>query len=109
MRLRAGNVLGIEALVEVDRGVDALHDLGRAAGKAAAPERVRRGRVLHGIGHVPEVGRRNVVKMRLSRAVILAVVLCVPAVGWAAFDLAQRAAEGGKPPQMPEFNPTVPS
>ena len=40
MRLRAGDVLGIEALVEIDRGVDAAHDRGRAAGKAAAPHRV---------------------------------------------------------------------
>ena len=46
--------------------------------------------------------------MRLSRAVILAVVLCLPAAGWAAFGLTQRVAEGGAPPSMPEFSPTVP-
>jgi thiol-disulfide isomerase/thioredoxin len=46
--------------------------------------------------------------MRLSRAVILAVVLCLPAIGLAAFSLTQRAAEGGKPPEMPEFSPTIP-
>src|SRR5437879_6502648 len=46
MRLRAGDVFGIEALVEIDRGIDAAHDLGRAAGKAAAPQRV--GRLLRG-------------------------------------------------------------
>ena len=37
MRERAGDVLGIEPLVEIDRGVDALHDLGRRAGETAAP------------------------------------------------------------------------
>src|SRR3977135_1209199 len=42
MRLRAGDVFGVEALVEIDRGVDAAHDLGGTTGKAAAPQRVRR-------------------------------------------------------------------
>src|SRR6516165_1667365 len=42
MRLGAGDVLGVEALVEIDRGVDAAHDLGRASGKAAAPYRIGR-------------------------------------------------------------------
>src|ERR1700728_38410 len=39
MRLGAGDVLGIEALVDIDRGVDVAHDLSRAAGKAAIPQR----------------------------------------------------------------------
>ena len=37
------------------------------------------------------MGRWNVVKMRLSRVVILAVVLCVPAAGWAAFEERKQA------------------
>src|SRR6516225_9509532 len=40
MRLRASNILGIEALIEIDRGIDATHDLRRAAGKTAAPQRI---------------------------------------------------------------------
>ena len=40
MRLRAGNVLGGEFAVEVDRGVNLFHDGGRAGGEAAAPHRV---------------------------------------------------------------------
>src|SRR5436190_22754788 len=35
MRQRAGDILGVEALVEIDRGIDAAHDRGRAAGEAA--------------------------------------------------------------------------
>src|SRR6185312_1822836 len=40
---RAGDVLRVKPLVEVDRDVDALHDLRRAAGKATAPRRIGRG------------------------------------------------------------------
>ncbi len=36
----AGDVLGGELAVEVDRGVDLLHDFGRAGGEPAAPHRV---------------------------------------------------------------------
>ncbi len=36
----AGDVLGGELPVEVDRGVDLLHDFGRAVGESAAPHRV---------------------------------------------------------------------
>src|SRR5689334_15782570 len=42
MRLRAGDVFGIEALVEIDRGIDAAHDFRGTAGKATAPQRIRR-------------------------------------------------------------------
>src|SRR5689334_24007148 len=41
MRFRAGDILGIKALVEADRDVDALHDIGGSAGEAAAPHRIR--------------------------------------------------------------------
>jgi hypothetical protein len=40
MRDRSPDVLGVEPAVEVDRGVDLLHDGGHAAGEAAAPEQV---------------------------------------------------------------------
>ena len=40
MRLRAFDVLGKEALVEADRGVDFLHDGIGARGKSAAPHLV---------------------------------------------------------------------
>src|SRR5262249_13235922 len=40
------------------------------------------------------------------RTVILALVLAVPALGWAALDLAPIAAPGSGPPALPEFSPT---
>src|SRR6202046_805580 len=40
MGLGAGDVLGAELVVEVDRGVDVLHDFGRASQEPAAPHRV---------------------------------------------------------------------
>jgi thiol-disulfide isomerase/thioredoxin len=47
--------------------------------------------------------------MRLSRAVILAVVLLLPAAGWAGFSLSHsRVAQADRPPEMPEFTPTDP-
>src|SRR5438046_2594186 len=47
--------------------------------------------------------------MRLSRAVMILAVLAVPALGWAVFDLSHLwAAQGNKPPAMPEFTPTDP-
>jgi thiol-disulfide isomerase/thioredoxin len=56
-----------------------------------------------------KMGRRDWMKMGLSRAVILAVVLCLPAAGWAAFSLSHLSvADGNKPPEMPEFTPTAP-
>src|SRR6185369_8094252 len=40
MGLAGGNVLAIQVPVEIDRGVDLLHDGGRTGRKAAAPHRV---------------------------------------------------------------------
>src|SRR3954471_6640102 len=40
MGLAGGNVLAIQVAVEIDRGVDLLHDGGRTGRKAAAPHRV---------------------------------------------------------------------
>ena len=37
MRLGAGDIFGIKALVDTDRGIDAAHDRGRALGETAAP------------------------------------------------------------------------
>src|SRR5579883_2606342 len=42
MHQRAGDILRIKTLVDIDRNVDALHDLGRTAGKPPAPRGVRR-------------------------------------------------------------------
>ncbi len=44
MGQRAGDVLGGELAVEVDGGVDLLHDLGRAGGEPAAPHLVAHAR-----------------------------------------------------------------
>ena len=44
--LRAGDVLGGELAVEVDGGVDLLHDLGRAGGEPAAPHLVAHAQTL---------------------------------------------------------------
>src|SRR5689334_18918012 len=80
MRLGTGDVLGVEALVEVERGVDALHDLGRAGGEPAAPGGVGRwiptGR--RGPCHDPRRARRpgNDVMKGQMRAFIVLVVLC---------------------------------
>src|SRR5207247_9903159 len=57
MRLRAGDVLGIKALVEIDRGSDAAHDFRRTAGKATAPQRIRRC-ACRGIGRPFRTGHR---------------------------------------------------
>ena len=46
MGLGAGDVLGGELAVEIDRGVDLLHRLGRAPGEPAAPHRVAHARRL---------------------------------------------------------------
>jgi len=43
MRERSGDILGIEQLVDLERGVDALHDLGRSRCKTAAPGGIGRG------------------------------------------------------------------
>ena len=42
VRLGAGYVLGVQPLVEIDGGVDPVHDLRRLAGKAAADVRLTR-------------------------------------------------------------------
>jgi thiol-disulfide isomerase/thioredoxin len=50
------------------------------------------------------------VKIRLSHAVILALVLSLPAAGWAGFTLTHRTATaGGGPPPLPEFSPSAPN
>src|SRR5215203_6190188 len=40
MGLAGGNVLAVQVPIEVDRGVDLLHDGGRTGGKAPTPHRV---------------------------------------------------------------------
>jgi len=47
--------------------------------------------------------------MRLRSAVILAMVLCLPAAGWAAFTLShQLLADGNTPPELRQFIPADP-
>jgi len=47
--------------------------------------------------------------MRLRSAVILAMVLCLPAAGWAAFTLShQLIADGNTPPELRQFIPADP-
>lgn len=47
--------------------------------------------------------------MNLRRAVIVAVVLCLPAAGWAVLSFSHPSAtEGNKPPELREFSPTEP-
>src|SRR5260370_4417527 len=90
MRLRAGDVFGVEALIEIDRGIDAAHNLRRAAGKAAAPQRIRscagRGadRLLPD-GHLPSfrAPRRDQI-MKSACSAVLIFLLVAPGVGSAA-------------------------
>src|ERR1043165_6136569 len=106
MRRRAGDVLGVKAFVEIDRGVYALHDLGRAAGEAAAPQGIGGaggGSGTFGMGHAMKL------PMRLRGAVILALILCLPAAGWAALTLKHRlVADDGAPPALQQFIPANP-
>lgn len=47
--------------------------------------------------------------MKLRGAVILAMVLCLPALGWAAFTLSHRLVAGGNtPPELRQFIPADP-
>ena len=41
MRLRPGDVFGVKALIEIDRGVYAAHDVRGTTGEATIPERIR--------------------------------------------------------------------
>src|SRR5690349_12483766 len=86
MRLGAGEVLGIKTFVQIDRDVDALHDLRRPAGKATAPGRIRgrcRRRAGGGLGDTPVWlfhGRRRRAAagetvMRAMQAILVLVVL----------------------------------
>src|SRR5260221_7508146 len=56
-----------------------------------------------GIGHPM---KRSV---KLRTAAMLALVLCLPAAGWAAFPLSHRLVAGdGAPPALPQFIPSDP-
>src|SRR5947209_19840896 len=71
MPLRAGDVFGIEALVKIDRGIDAPHDLGRTAAEAAAPLRI--GRFLR-TGHRPPSREDETMKWTVAAALIFLLV-----------------------------------
>ncbi len=87
MRERAGDVLGIEPLVEVDRGIDALHDLGRAARKPAAPRGV--GGTAGGLAQRRRPGGRPLPRHGVTRTqamkhpirAITVLVLCLAGLG----------------------------
>src|SRR6202011_5835809 len=90
MRLGPGDIFGVEALIEIDRGIDAAHDLRRAAGKATAPQRIRScaGRGIDRLlpdGHWPPyraLRRDQIMKSACAAALIL--LLVAPGVGSAA-------------------------
>ena len=47
--------------------------------------------------------------MKLRNAVILGLILCLPAAGWAAFTLSHRlVADGAAPPELRQFIPSDP-
>src|SRR5260370_38159699 len=47
--------------------------------------------------------------MKLRVGVILALILCLPAAGWAAFTLSHRLiADDNRPPELRQFIPTDP-
>ena len=72
----AGDILGEERLVEVDRGVDLLHDGVRLFGKPAAPQFATHG-PSRGAAQMPEGQKRFVWNARVGAAVaaVAAVVL----------------------------------
>ena len=76
MRLGAGDVFGIEALVVIDRGIDAPHDLGRTAGKAAAPLRI--GRFVRA-GHGPASREDETMKWTVAAALMFLLAAPAPA------------------------------
>src|SRR5262245_13255193 len=83
MRFRAGNILGGELAVEIDRRVDLLHDLCGSDGEAAAP---------HLVAHRP-LGQ---LKMRAEKAGFgrKAPVIAVAAIAVAAAGLAVLYGKG---------------
>src|SRR5258708_23379311 len=100
-----GDVLGIKALVEADRDVDPLHDLGRPAREPAAPAGVACGR--GGSGALPGHGCRlrypdmEFEGMKIGRAIIPLLVLCLPG-------LADVATSASSEPGLPQFSPQTP-
>src|SRR4051794_34295392 len=105
MRLRAGDVFGVEALIEIDRGIDAAHDLRRAAGKAAAPQRIRRGvGPLLGAGHrllLRGPRRGEIVKRAWAAAFMF--LLAVSSVG----SSAERDTDAPDRTKLGEFVPAT--
>src|SRR5271156_6028588 len=102
MRLGAGNVLGPQALVDIDGCVDAAHDLGRAAGETAAPLLVRRALArLRYAAHPTARVQWKAAMVRSSWALVVALLLAFPSPGaWARAD----AAAPGQAP-LGEFIP----
>src|SRR5690242_14245901 len=89
MRERAGDVLGVEAPVEVDGDVDALHDRRRTFGEAPAPGGVGRGGGRRGLlgGHAAwrRPGRDASGMIWLLRGLTVVLVLCLVALGALAY------------------------
>ena len=69
MGVRAGDVLGGELAVEVDGGVDLLHDLGRAGGETPAP---------HGVAHGYKAPGSNDEMRTTARTASMAAVRAAP-------------------------------
>src|SRR5690349_15473250 len=90
MRLRPGDVFRVHSAIEVERDVDPLHDRGRAAGEAAAPQ---------GILHDAPPQRNDWMRRGIKRLALL--MMLVGAVGAVATLWLQRpfAAESERPPQ----------
>src|SRR5580704_11707191 len=79
MRLRGGDVLGPEAPVEADRGVDLAHDVGPPAAEAAAPQGV-------GATGLFCAGHREVAIMRWGCTAAFSILIAVSGAGAAADD-----------------------
>ena len=94
MRLRAGDVLGLEALVEIDGRVDAAHDLGRAAGETAAPLLVRRALArLRCAAHPAARVQWKAAMVRSGRALLVALLVALPGLGASALADADAAGQ----------------
>src|SRR5690348_5109749 len=95
MRQRTGDILGIKTLVDIDRDVDALHDLGRTTGKPPTPSGIRRRAAV--LAGTAAHGRAAPMTAKVLRsALILALVLSTAALALLLVSLWR--SEPAKPP-----------
>src|SRR6516225_3428044 len=110
MRLRTGDVFGIETFIEIDRGIDAAHHLRRTDGKTTAPQRIR-GIGLFRAAHRPLSVVNEDMTIIWSRAAALLILLLAPGLASVArsdADMSDRTKLGEfLPSSAPSLAPSV--